>query len=161
MKTILFLCLICLTLSEDSETSQYNKGPAHNYKHEQSEKYCEEYFVYTPETKWYDAGKSDENVPQGVSDCVDTLLYDNEDRRYYDRCCYIRMQSEGVMHSGCFSLNEDEYLDIAETMRKIEQGDKNVWVYDNIPESKVYQLDCHSTFVKVLTGASILLALIL
>ena len=65
------------------------------------------------------------------------------------------------MHSGCFSLNEDEYLDIAETMRKIEQGDKNVWVYDNIPESKVYQLDCHSTFVKVLTGASILLALIL
>ncbi len=109
MKTILILCLICLTLSEDSETSQYNRGPAHNYKHEQSEKYCEEYFVYTPETKWY----------------------------------------------------EDEYLDIAETMRKIEQGDRDVWKYDNIPTSKVYQLDCHSTFVKVLTGASILLALIL
>ena len=62
MKTILILCLICLTLSEDSETSQYNKGPAHNYKHEQSEKYCEEYFVYTPTSKWFDDGKSDENV---------------------------------------------------------------------------------------------------
>ena len=67
MKTILILCLICLTLSEDSETSQYNKGPAHNYKHEQSEKYCEEYFVYTPETKWYDAGKSDENAKDNYS----------------------------------------------------------------------------------------------
>ena len=161
MKTILILCLISLTLSEEPESSEYTKGPAHNYKHEQSEKYCEEYFVYTPTSKWFDDGKSDENVPQGVSDCVDTLLYDNEDKRYYDRCCYIRMQSDGVMHSGCFSLSEDEYLDIAETMRKIEQGDKDVWTYDNIPKSKVYQLDCHSTFVKVLTGASILLALIL
>ena len=98
-------------------------------------------------------------MPQGVSDCVDTLLWDNYDKRYYDRCCYIRLQHEGKMHSGCFSLNEEGYLDISEAIRQIEEGAPSAWTFDG-PKNKIYQMDCHSTFIKILIGASILLALI-
>ena len=159
MKKLLFLFLICFVFGQNITVVDYI-GPAKNYKHPQSEKNCVEYYAYDDENhEWYDEVELESDVPKGVSDCVDTLLYDPYDSKYYDRCCYIRLQSKGVMHEGCMSLTEDQYLDIAEAIKYIEKGDKDIWGFP-VPESKVYQLECNSNFIKALSFAIILLALI-
>ena len=58
------------------------------------------------------------------------------------------------MYSSCASLTEEQYLDIAFTMRFVEQkyGDNKM---------KVYQLDCSSSYFKIASIASVLLALLL
>ena len=160
MKKLLFLFLICFVFGQNTTVDYDYVGPARNYKHSQSQKNCVEYYAYDEEyKKWYDEDAKESDVPQGVSDCVDTLLYDQYDSKYYDRCCYIRLQSKGVMHEGCMSLTEAQYLYIAEAIKYIEKGDKDIWGFP-VPESKVYQLDCNSNFIKALSFASILLALI-
>ena len=80
------------------------------------------------------------------SDCVDLNLYNRDmpGNKYYDHCCYIRLQQEGVMKHGCIGLKEIDYLDIDETIFKIEKG---VYKYGTIYEnSKVYQMDCNSSY---------------
>ena len=132
MKSILILCFICFALCD-------KRGPAYNLKHPDSTTSC------------MTAGLSE---PNGVSDCVDSLLWVKQNNRYYDRCCFIRYQSNGIMHSSCASLTEEQYLDIAETMSFVEQkyGDNKI---------KVYQLDCSSSYFKIASIASVLLALLL
>ena len=61
------------------------------------------------------------------------------------------------MHSGCALLTEEQYLDITETIRRIEVGDPRR-IHSVSANSKVYQLDCKSNFIKALTIASFLLA---
>ena len=148
MKTILILSLICFALTVDSEDE---KGPAYNLKHSQSEELCTDYSPFQE--------LSSEDVPGGVSDCVDLLLWDGNRGKYSDRCCYIRFQLEGEMYGGCIGLSEENYLDITETIRRIEDGDKNLWTSETA-NSKVYQLDCDSSYLKFFSIASILLALI-
>ena len=54
------------------------------------------------------------------------------------------------MHGGCVELTEEQYLDISETIRKIENGDKSILVAETAG-SKVYQLDCNASYLKLLT----------
>ena len=154
MKKLLLLCLISfVALVDDDE-----KGPAYNIKHEQSDRFCVEFFPYDEGyDDWLD-NFSDE-VPYSASECVDTLLWDKYAQRYFDRCCYIRFQIDGKMHGGCAILTEEQYLDISETIRRIEDGDPLI-IARRTENSKVYQLDCNSNYIKALTIASILLALI-
>jgi hypothetical protein len=49
-------------------------------------------------------------IPAGVSDCVDLQLWAPARNMYYDHCCYVRFQKEGVMHAGCVGLSEEHYL---------------------------------------------------
>ena len=63
------------------------------------------------------------------------------------------------MHGGCIGLSEEQFLDITETIIRLENGDKNLWT-SNAANSKVYQLDCNSSYLKLLSIASILLAFI-
>ena len=160
MKKLLLFCLISFTALQDDEiVSEYEKGPASNIKHAQSDKFCSVYFPYDEDNDtWVDDYYSGE-FPYSSSECIDTLLWDKWDLRYYDRCCYVRFQFDGKMHGGCAPLTEDQYLDIAEAIKYIEKGDKDIWGFP-VPESKVYQLDCNSNFIKALSFASILLALI-
>ena len=113
--------------------------------------YDEEFFV------WVDENYRISEKPNSESDCVDLALWDRFDQRYYDRCCYVRLQLNGVMHSGCALLTEEQYLDITETIRRIEVGDPRI-IHSVSANSKVYQLDCKSNFIKALTIASFLLA---
>ena len=104
-------------------------------------------------------GDSDE-LPKGVSECVDFLLWDPYKERYNDRCCFIRLQVDGEMHAGCIGLTEEQFMDSTETIRRIEAGDKNLWTSAS-KGSKVYQLDCASSYLKVLYVASFLVAFLL
>ena len=63
---------------------------------------------------------------------------------YYDHCCYIRFQKSGSIYHGCIGLKEAEYLDIGETIYKIENGKETRYL--GISDSKVYQLDCKSFY---------------
>ena len=132
MKNILILCLICFALCDET-------GPAYNYKHPNSDYNCE---------------SASNSEPNGVSDCADSLLWSEHNSRYYDRCCFLRYQFEGVMKSICTSLTEEQYLDISETMRIIEEKYE-----DN--KMKIYQLDCASSYLKFLSIVGALFALLL
>ena len=60
------------------------------------------------------------------------------------------------MHAGCIGLSEENYLDTSVTMKRMEEGDRDIWTRE-AANSKVYQLDCFSSFLKSLPIASILL----
>ena len=157
MNKILLICLFTLALA----VSEGEKGPAHYPKHSQSDKFCVDYFPYDNDTRtWTDKDDSfGDEYPTGASECVDTLLWDKYEQRYYDRCCYIRFQINGEMHGGCAILTEEQYLDIAETMRRIEEGDPLI-IDKATANSKVYQLDCNSYFIKAFSIASFLFTFI-
>ena len=54
---------------------------------------------------------------------------------------------------------EENYLDTTETMRRINNGDKRLWTSDT-KNTKVFAIDCSSSYIKFLSVATILLALI-
>ena len=134
MKNILILFLICINLS----ATLYDKGPAYNLKHSDSEINC-----------------SDIKEPSGVSDCADSLLWSTKLNKYFDRCCYFRYQLNGKMIQGCTSITEEQYLDIAQTIREFEEAPHLEG------KTKVYQLDCASSYLKIVSISSFLLALFL
>ena len=137
MKTILLSCLICFAFS--------NLGPAANEKHSNYETFC-----------------NDNNDAESLSECVDLNLYDADEKRYYDRCCFIRSQQLGGTSKGCQALTEDEYLDIVETKRKFEEK-ADLVIKEKVGEgyhTKIYQIDCSSSYIKFLTIATILLAML-
>ena len=108
----------------------------------------------------------EEDEVQSVSDCVDKYLYVN--KKYYDRCCFIRGQFYGSEIKGCEALTEEEYLDIVETKRKKEkEADTALRANLSLLETstdgyftKIYQIDCSSSFIKFFSFATIFLALI-
>ena len=155
MKNILTICLICFALSET--VFEDEKGPAYNIKHAQSDRLCHD---------------NSTGIPTGVSDCVDSLLWISELDRYADRCCYMRYQKNGEMFARCIALTEVQYMDISETMRRFEKGEaltKKYFSKDDVAyglesefeNSKIYQLDCASSYLKLISIASALFALLL
>jgi hypothetical protein len=157
MKTLLLFSLICLALSATVTIPDDLKGPAVNPKHYESYTFCSHLNAWQDDD-WLD-NDSIRVVPTGVSDCVDSLLWDGDKGIYYDRCCYLRLQLNGVMHGGCIGLREEQYLDITETIIRLENGDKNI-LTSEAKGAKVYQLDCSSSYLSLLSFATILLALI-
>ena len=154
MKKFLFLALIYLAISLDTDLEK-KLGPAYNYKNGGSVS-CSELYVIK-DTQWLDeAANSTDLVPKGVSDCVDRLLWSSVKDKYFDHCCYVRFQLEGKMHTGCVGLSEENYLDTSVTMRRMQNGDKDIWTRYGA-KSKIYQLDCFSSYLKSLSIASILL----
>jgi len=157
MKAILLFSLVCFAVS--TTISDDLKGPAVNPKHSESYAFCNLLSAWQADSSdWLD-NDSDRAIPSGVSDCVDSLLWDSDKNKYYDRCCYVRLQLNGVMHGGCIGLSEEQYLDITETIRRMENGDKKIWTTE-ATGAKVYQLDCSSSYLRLLSVATLLLALI-
>ena len=145
MKKILLLAFICIAIALDVDETEYIKGPAVNLKHPNSQYSCQD-------KAWADK-------VNGVSDCVDHLLYDTDRGIYYDHCCYIRYQKDGDMHSDCIGLTEENFLDTTITMKRLEKGDRSLSRDFALKTagSKIYQIDCFSSYLKSLSFASILL----
>ena len=150
MKKILILALICIAIVQNDDDIEEDvlekiKGPAYNIKHPNSKASCA-------------IGDWQDNV-NGVSDCVDNLLYDLSTGIYFDHCCYIRYQKDGDMHSDCIGLTEESFLDTTITIKRLEKGDRSLSREFALKtaNSKIYQLDCYSSYLKSLSFASILL----
>ncbi len=159
MNKIIVLCLITLSLAI------YN-GPAYNPKYPDSEKLCSEHYIYDyldddhDHFYWADENPDTSEKPNSESDCVDLLLWDETENKYYDRCCYVRFQIDGEMHAGCVGLHQEILNDSTETIKRMERGDRARWT--RLGEgSKSYQLDCNSSFLKYFYLASLLLCLLL
>ena len=102
-----------------------------------------------------------DNIPYSKSDCVDRNLFNPlmSGNKYYDHCCYVRMQQEGNMYQGCIGLKEIDYLDIDETIFKIEKGIYKYWQTSTLdyylqtnggwPYTKVYSMECNSSFIYI------------
>ena len=137
MKTILIFSLICFTLSV--------WGPVDKIKNSNTEDVCD------PLTA----------TANSLSDCVDlNLKVELEDGKthYADRCCFVRYQKEGKITNMCVPLPEEEYLDITEAIKGFEKS------FDDDStdgkDVKVYQFDCAASYIKFLSFASLLLALL-
>ena len=149
MKTILIFSLICFTFSI--------WGPAEEAA--RTGTFCE----------------SSKNDPESSSDCVDLSLYGKarfkNEKKYFDRCCFVRFQLFGIEDKECRALTEEEYLDIVETKKNMEKEYDENYRDELIPlldggtstegyRTKIYQIDCASSYIKFLSIASILLALL-
>jgi hypothetical protein len=149
MKQIfLVLTLIYLAACEDYPN---DNGPANNVEY-RPYGLCEDYYVYNG-TGWLDDSE------KTVSDCVDLNLYSKAKGRYYDKCCFVRFQKDGEMHSGCIGLFRDSIIDITETIKRMENGDKNIWTSEGI-NSKIYDLDCKASYISVFAIAFTLFSLL-
>ena len=153
MKKLLFITLIYFVVSATT-VDEEKFGPAYNYKNQGSTVSCEEYYPFT--SSGFRDDTTGNFVPAGVSDCVDLLLYDTNQEKYYDHCCYVRFQYQGNMHAGCIPLMEEDYLDTTVTIKRMEDGDRRFWP-SFLANSKIYQLDCVSSYLKALSFTSILL----
>lgn len=151
MKKLLFITLIYFVATVADEDAL---GPAYNIKNANADYSCSDRYVFSGDSFRDDVDGG--FTPGGVSDCVDLLLWDQSLNKYYDRCCYVRFQYQGNMHAGCVGLSEEDYLDTTVTIKRMEDGDRRIWS-SKAANSKIYQLDCISSYLKTLSFASILL----
>ena len=151
MKTIVFLLFAylfsCVLLSHDAFYTQQNDGTS-----------CSDDGIFIGANMAEGGGQSINDDELSKSDCLDKDLWDSNLRGapYYDHCCYIRVQKEGSFYHGCIGLKEAEYLDIKETIDQIEKGRQRKYMM--MENSKVYELLCSSSYIKI--GLIALLALL-
>jgi len=155
---VILSILYLISCQTDDGTRQYiedQMGPALNAENRGMMRSCDDLYVGNGggDDEWLD-DNSPEYLPGGVSDCVDLYPWSQKRRKYYDKCCYIRFQKAGKMHAGCIGLSQENYNDIAETIRRMELGDKTIWTTRGI-NSKIYQLDCGSSYFKYITLAAV------
>ena len=60
------------------------------------------------------------------------------------------------MHAGCVGLIQEYLNDSTETIRRMENGDRDIWTRAGAG-SKIYQLDCNSSYLKYFTFSALLL----
>jgi hypothetical protein len=155
MKQIFFfMMLVCMIACLDERDKII--GPAYNYEDRRHDVSCSDLYVRNGDV-WLDepyGGQDSADIPSGVSDCIDLQLWSSGKNQYYDKCCYVRFQKDGVMHAGCVGLAQEQLIDITETIKRMEDGDRGIWTRDGY-NSKIYQLDCSSSYIKYVSLAFI------
>jgi hypothetical protein len=155
MKKIITLAIICFALCQDEK----EVGQPLNLIQRKG-KSCSDYNIYDIHDilnpGFYDDKHQDTQLPFSYSDCIDHIL--NDGQNYIEKCCYIRLQHQGTMHAGCIPLNQDQYSDIVETQRLIENGDKAFWGGE-LKNVKVYSIECSASYLKL--AFALLLGLLL
>lgn len=155
MKQIFFFMMLVYMISCVDERDDII-GPAYNYEDRGENVYsCSEKYVRKNGDwldNYYDQDSSD--MPSGVSDCIDLQLWSSYKRQYYDKCCYVRFLKDGIMHAGCVGLAQEQLIDITETIKKMENGDRTIWTREGA-NTKIYQLDCSSSYIKYVSFALI------
>ena len=156
MKQIIILFTIIYFISCINTEHEDRLGPAYNIEDRGEDNLsCSDYYVVSG-SSWLDDLESTDFVPNGPSDCVDLHLWSPQKNKYFDKCCYVRFQLKGKMHAGCVGLSQDNYNDSSETISRMEKGDRVIWTRE-ADGSKIYNLDCGSSFIKYFSLASILL----
>ena len=159
MKQIFLLLSIAYFVACALETEHEERlGPAHNIEDRgELTKSCSYFYVInSADQEWLDDSSKTTFVPQGVSDCVDLHLWSAKKKKYFDKCCYVRFQIDGTMHAGCVGLTQEFLNDSTETIKRMEKGDREIWTRQ-ASGSKIYQLDCSSSYLKYFSLAILLL----
>ena len=155
MKQI-FLFMTLLYMIECRDERYDIIGPAYNYEDRGNDTTCSDLYV-RKSGQWLDeyyGGQDVSSIPGGVSDCIDLQLWSSYKNQYFDKCCYVRFQKDGVMHAGCVGLAQEQLIDITETIKKMENGDRSIWTREGA-NTKIYQLDCSSSYIKYVSFAFI------
>ena len=140
------------TLSDDEIA---HDGPALNVPYRDGYDSCDEHYIHKGNGTFGD----NETESLGVSGCVDLNLYSENKKKYFDKCCYIRTMIQGSMYGGCIGIMRNHFTDITDTITKMERGDKNIWTsYAN--NSKIYELNCNSSYLQSLALVFALLSLL-
>ena len=93
-----------------------------------------------------------------TSTCVDRDLYDGG---YIDRCCYIRFRKAGKMKHGCIGLKRELFMDVPEAIESIEKGKiKMLKRFEELKDSKIYELNCNSSYLKLFALSFALISLL-
>ena len=79
--------------------------------------------------------------PASKSDC--TNFYNGIESDGY-HCCYSRETYNGVDTYQCFDLNRDEYNNIKQTIKNIEES-----FYNDGDDLKIKSLDCNSYYLQL------------
>ncbi len=149
MKQIILLLSIIFIAAYEHD------GPALNIPYREGYDSCEKFYIHKGEGVFGDNRTND----LGVSGCIDSNLYSTNKKKYFDKCCYIRTMIKGHMYGGCVGIMRDQFTDITDTITKMEKGDKNIWTsYAN--NSKIYELDCNSSYLRSLALVFALLSLL-
>ena len=156
MKQIIILFALIYFITCINTEHEDRLGPAYNIEDRGEDSLsCSDYYVVRG-SDWLDDLEDTDFVPNGPSDCVDLHLWSPKNNKYFDRCCYVRFQIKGKMHAGCVGLVQEYVNDSTETIRRMEKGDKAIWT-TAAANSKIYQLDCSSKYLKYISFASILI----
>ena len=156
MKQIIILFALIYFITCINSEHEDRLGPAHNMEDRgENTLSCSDYYVII-NRDWLDDLENIDFIPSGPSDCVDLHLWSQTKDKYFDKCCYVRFQINGKMHAGCIGLSQEHFNDSSETIRRMEQGDREIWTRE-AQGSKIYNLDCDSSFIKHFSLASILL----
>ena len=91
-----------------------------------------------------------------TSTCVDRDLYAGDG--YYDKCCYIRFRKAGEMKQGCIGLKREHFMDVPETIQSMEKG--KIYMFENLKDSKIYELNCNSSYLKLFALSFALISLL-
>ena len=143
MKKIIFaLAFIYCTFCE---------GPAYNVE-EREEGHC-----MAAENAKFDEVVDNPNL--SLSSCVDRDLYGGKSR-YFDKCCYMRYRKDGFMRHGCIGLNREQVMDIPETIHNLEKGERNHFLNDEFKNSKIYELNCNFSYLKLFALSFALISLL-
>ena len=82
---------------------------------------------------------------EGISDCVDLDLYNEEENKLYGKCCYMSYQVRGIMVRECEGFTPQELQDIPGTIKELQK-----LAIDSGSPIKIYQLDCDGPYIKIL-----------
>ena len=75
---------------------------------------------------------------------------------YYNKCCYIRFQTQGKKYNHCVGLTDDQMMDVPVTIKELEEK------FTEKTGNEVYieTLNCNGKYIIYSMISSLLLALI-
>lgn len=76
---------------------------------------------------------------KGPNDCKKVVLDDDDREKGYTHCCYIELKYKGENTKGCVPLSENDYKDIDEAEKKV----------NNMDDFDEAQIDCYSYYLKI------------
>ena len=122
--------------------------------------YCKPLFI--DDAKNDDSDKfyaSDDEIGTNYEECYSQHLYNRKtgnQAMYYNKCCYIKFQTEGKEYNHCVGLTDDQMMDIPVTIKELEEK------FTEKTGNEVYieVLQCNGKYIFYSIISSLLLALI-
>ena len=102
---------------------------------------------------------ADEDLENNNEECFSQHLYNRKvgnQAMYYNKCCYIRFQTQGKKFNHCVGLTDDQMMDVPVTIKELEEQ------FTEKTGNEVYieALNCNGKYIIYSMISSLLLALI-